>query len=89
MSDTITPEQRAKFARDARVVRANVPSGYLVAHRTADAVTALLAALSEQDDARLAVERVEALADEWSRNDSRTWVSSLADDLRAALAGGQ
>lgn len=41
--------------RDAQVVRDNIPSGYLVAHRVAEAVPALLAALGE---ARTEVERL-------------------------------
>lgn len=41
MPEPITEEQLATFRRDARITREYVPTGYHVAHRTADAVDVL------------------------------------------------
>jgi hypothetical protein len=41
MAEPISDERLARFRRDAKVTREHVPTGYHVAHRTADAVDVL------------------------------------------------
>lgn len=51
------------------------------------AVNALPDLLDERDRMLATIARVEALAAEWEVDQGRTWIGSLGEDLRVALAG--
>lgn len=65
----LTTETTEGMRRDARVVRENIPRGYLVAHRTANAVDVLLDALAAEKTAREEAERVSKGAEDRWRED--------------------